>query len=107
MRIVGKYGKSRPRRLALDGEHGCENSDIQRGLAAVRTFLDNCIYYPVSNCTVRQDIEIKRGAFGLGAFAVKTIRHGQFIGGTSMDFSASLPMPAKVPVTTFTKRIYW
>lgn len=43
----------------------------------------SCICCPVSNCIVwEQEIEIKRGAYGLGAFAVKWIRPGQFIGGT-------------------------
>jgi histone-lysine N-methyltransferase EZH2 len=52
--------KPLPRRLAPDGEHYCQNSDIQRGLAA--------------------EVEIKRGAYGLGAFAVNRIRAHQFIG---------------------------
>lgn len=105
--FIGKNAKPLPRRLALDGKHACENSDIQRGLTVVRAFLDNYIYYPVSNCTLWQEIEIKRGAFGLGAFAVTAIRKGQFIGGTYMHFSTYLPMPVKVTVTTFTKRIHW
>jgi len=51
-----------PRRLAPDenGVSYCSNSEIQRGLPA--------------------EIEIKRGKFGLGAFAVDYIRKGGFIG---------------------------
>ncbi|KAI9462879.1 hypothetical protein BJY52DRAFT_1255768 [Lactarius psammicola] len=52
--------KPLPRLLLSDGKHFCQNSDIQRGLAA--------------------EVEIKRGAFGLGAFSVNGIRTGQFIG---------------------------
>ncbi|KAF8273078.1 hypothetical protein EI94DRAFT_1783169 [Lactarius quietus] len=55
-----KNTKPLPRQTAPDGKHYCQNSDIQRGLAA--------------------KIEIKRGAFGLGAFAVNRIRQGEFIG---------------------------
>ncbi|KAF8268569.1 hypothetical protein EI94DRAFT_1139654 [Lactarius quietus] len=53
----------KPRRLALvgqDGNHYCQNSDIQRGIPA--------------------EVEIKRGKFGLGAFSVNGIRTGEFIG---------------------------
>lgn len=46
--------------------------------------------YLVSNSAAMQEIEIKRGKFGLGAFAVDYIRKGGFIGGTSKLFSASL-----------------
>jgi hypothetical protein len=45
--------------------------------------------YLVSNYATMQEIEIKRGKFGLGAFAVNRILKGGFIGGTSMLFSAS------------------
>lgn len=37
-----------------------------------------------------QEVEIKRGKFGLGAFAVHKILTGGFIGGASMFFSATL-----------------
>ncbi|KAH9164584.1 hypothetical protein EDB89DRAFT_2016838 [Lactarius sanguifluus] len=61
----GKWPKDTrplPRRLAprSDGVYYCQNSDIQRGLAA--------------------EVEIKRGMYGLGAFAVNGIHKGQFIG---------------------------
>ncbi|KAI0253462.1 hypothetical protein BJV78DRAFT_211135 [Lactifluus subvellereus] len=55
-----RINRKQPRKLCPDGEHFCQNSDIQRGLAA--------------------RLEIKRGAFGLGAFAVDRIRENQFIG---------------------------
>ena len=38
-----------------------------------------------------QKIEVKRGTYGLGAFAVNRISNGQFIGGTyTLFFFASL-----------------
>ncbi|KAH9059795.1 hypothetical protein EDB87DRAFT_1562822 [Lactarius vividus] len=57
-----KHTKPLPRRLAprSDGVYYCQNSDIQRGLAA--------------------EVEIKRGMYGLGAFAVNGIHKGEFIG---------------------------
>ncbi|KAH9974853.1 hypothetical protein BJV74DRAFT_183098 [Russula compacta] len=55
-----KKSRSKKRRVIRpDGEHLCQNSNIQRGLPA---------------------LEIKRGAFGLGAFAVHKIRNAEFIG---------------------------
>ena len=79
--------KPLPRLLAPDGKHFCQNSDIQRGLAAVGAFAETI---SITRCltTLRQEIEIKRGAYGLGAFAVNGIRAGQFIGGTSCLFSS-------------------
>ncbi|KAH9954772.1 hypothetical protein BC827DRAFT_1241027 [Russula dissimulans] len=56
----GKRAAQQPRVILLDGEHFCQNSDMQRGLIA--------------------ELEIKRGVFGLGAFAVNRIRDGQYIG---------------------------
>jgi len=56
----GKRAAQQPRVILPDGEHFCQNSDIQRGLIA--------------------ELEIKRGAFGLGAFAVNRIHNGQYIG---------------------------
>ncbi|KAF8466499.1 hypothetical protein DFH94DRAFT_781237 [Russula ochroleuca] len=58
-----------PRMIRPDGKHYCQNSDIQRGLAA--------------------ELEIKRGAFGLGCFAVKKIRPDQFIGEYVGELSVS------------------
>ncbi|KAI9444047.1 hypothetical protein H4582DRAFT_2190030 [Lactarius indigo] len=57
-----KHMKPLPRLLAPrpNGVYYCQNSDIQRGLAA--------------------EVEIKRGMSGLGAFAVNAIRKDQFIG---------------------------
>lgn len=53
--------KSKQTRLIRpDGEHFCQNSDIQRGLSA--------------------ELEIKRAEYGLGCFAVKRIRKNQLIG---------------------------
>jgi hypothetical protein len=52
--------KPLPRKLSKNRKPICENSDIQRGLPA--------------------QLEIKRGKFGLGAFAVNGIRGGTFIG---------------------------
>ncbi|KAI0259724.1 hypothetical protein BC834DRAFT_604325 [Gloeopeniophorella convolvens] len=53
-------GSKESRQLRPDGKHSCQNSDIQRGKAA--------------------ELEVKRGAFGLGTFAVKSIPRGGFIG---------------------------
>ncbi|KAI9444046.1 hypothetical protein H4582DRAFT_2095391 [Lactarius indigo] len=55
-----KNEKPLPRRIAPDKSYYCQNSDIQRGLVA--------------------EVEIKRGAYGLGAFAAKPILENQFIG---------------------------
>jgi len=56
----GKGAVQQPRVIVPDGEHFCQNSDIQREIIA--------------------ELEIKRGAFGLGAFALSRIRAGQYIG---------------------------
>ncbi|KAI0302826.1 hypothetical protein B0F90DRAFT_1667436 [Multifurca ochricompacta] len=60
----GKLGRrqvpQKPRKIRPDGQHFCQNSDIQRGLAP--------------------ELEVKRGAYGLGAFAVNRIRKDQYIG---------------------------
>jgi hypothetical protein len=74
-RQVGK----KQREICHDGEHFCQNSDMQRGIPAV------CGYKlrPASQTNLRvQKLEIRRGAYGLGAFAVEFIRRDQFIGGT-------------------------
>ncbi|KAH9059794.1 hypothetical protein EDB87DRAFT_1809770 [Lactarius vividus] len=55
-----KNEKPLPRLIASSKRFYCQNSDIQRGLIA--------------------DIEIKRGTYGLGAFAAKEILENQFIG---------------------------
>jgi len=52
--------KARSLAPKADGKYYCQNSDVQRGLAA--------------------KIEIKRGKYGLGAFAVNWISSGRFIG---------------------------
>jgi len=52
---------------------------MQRGTPAVRGFR----LRPASPTNPQmQKLEIKRGAYGLGAFAVEPIRELQFIGGT-------------------------
>ncbi|KAI0280120.1 hypothetical protein BGY98DRAFT_965749 [Russula aff. rugulosa BPL654] len=59
--VLKKNPKSKQTRLIRpDGNHFCQNSDIQRGLAA--------------------ELEIKRAEYGLGCFAVDKIRKDQFIG---------------------------
>ncbi|KAH9988149.1 hypothetical protein BJV77DRAFT_1023147 [Russula vinacea] len=59
-KLPGRPKTKQPRVIRADGKHFCQNSDIQRGLVP--------------------ELEIKRGAFGLGCFAVKKIRPDQFIG---------------------------
>jgi len=49
---------------------------------------------------VWQEIEIKRAEYGLGAFAVKSISEGQFLGGTSI-LCHSPPSSAEVSVASF------
>ncbi|KAI0297413.1 hypothetical protein BC826DRAFT_165885 [Russula brevipes] len=56
----GKPVSEQRRAIKPYGKLVCQNSDIQRGVAA--------------------ELEIKRGKFGLGAFAVKPIHSDQFIG---------------------------
>jgi hypothetical protein len=73
-----------PRKLLPDGQHFCRNSDIQRGLAAVRKPTPASLFADL----LLQKLEIKRGQFGLGAFAVDRIREDQFIGGTLISFTA-------------------
>ncbi|KAH9047475.1 hypothetical protein EDB83DRAFT_1463014 [Lactarius deliciosus] len=55
-----KNEKPLPRLIASSERFYCQNSDIQRGIVA--------------------EVEIKRGAYGLGAFAAKRIFENQFIG---------------------------
>lgn len=52
---------------------------MQRGIPAVRGSRSK----PASQTNLQvQKLEIRRGAYGLGAFAVESIRKDQFIGGT-------------------------
>jgi hypothetical protein len=73
-----KEARKQKRVIYADGNHNCQNSDLQRGVPAVRGFR----LTPVIDSSTSQKLEIKRGAFGLGAFAVEGIHKNQFIGGT-------------------------
>lgn len=67
------------REIRPDGEHFCQNSDMQRGSPAVRGFR---LSPPLPANLQTQKLEVKRGTYGLGAFAVELIRKDEFIGGT-------------------------
>lgn len=83
-----------------DGQHHCQNSDMQRGIPAVRGFR----LRPASPTNPQtQKLEIKRGAYGLGAFAVENIRKDQFIGGTVFH----LPFINTALVCLPSLRVYW